>query len=143
MLFAAVAGIVVAFLGFFVVLRREDNSGDAHHISETELAALRPPGDTFTPVFEPCAHCHQIGKGARNSTAPVLTGVMDRPAASTKYPYSKAMRDSGLVWNETTLRAFLANPQQMVPGTRMIFRGLGADKMDALIEFLKSESPRP
>jgi cytochrome c len=139
-IFAAVAGAAVALVGAIVVQQAKGNAGASHRISAAELASLKPPADTFAPVFEPCAHCHQIGKGARISTGPVLTGIIGRPAASTNYPYSKAMRDSGLIWDETTLRAFLANPRQMVPGTRMIFPGLANDQMDALVAFLKSES---
>lgn len=138
--FAAAVGVAIAVFGGAALLREKVDGDVSHHISAAELAALKPPADTFSPVFQPCAHCHQIGKGAKMSTGPDLNDIIDRPAAATSYPYSKALRDSGLIWNETTLRAYLANPQKMVPGTRMIFRGLEADKMNALIEFLKSES---
>jgi cytochrome c len=98
------------------------------------------PAETFTPIFEPCAHCHQIGKGAKNSTGPVLNGLIDRPAASTPHPYSEVMRASGLIWDEATLRAFTKDPRQLVPGTMMIFKGLPDEKINPLIDFIRSIS---
>lgn len=111
----------------------------AKHIPSAQVVSQprRPPAETFARVFEPCAHCHQIGDGARTSSGPVLTGVVGRPAASTDFPYSQAMRKSSLTWDEPTLRRFLANPSKVVPGTRMIFKGLSDDKMDQMIDFLK------
>lgn len=106
--------------------------------ASSDKLVLPPPKETFSPIFEPCAHCHQIGPGARNSTGPVLTGVINRAAASTAYPYSSAMRESGLIWDETTLRAFLENPHKLVPGTRMAFAGLGDAQISGLIEFLRT-----
>lgn len=101
-------------------------------------AAARTPAQTFDPRFQSCAHCHQVGPDARKSSGPVLTGVLGRKAATTDYPYSQAMRDSEIVWDEATLRAFVKSPQRVVPGTRMAFGGLDDEKIDALIDFLKS-----
>lgn len=99
---------------------------------------VKPPELTLDPRFQSCAHCHQIGPGARSSSGPTLTGLLGRHAASTDYPYSKAMRESGIVWDEPTLRAFLKSPQAVVPGTRMAFGGVDDQKIDQLIDFLRS-----
>jgi cytochrome c len=48
------------------------------------------------------------------------------------------MRESGLIWDETTLRAFLENPHKLVPGTRMAFAGLSDAQISGLIEFLRT-----
>ena len=112
-------------------------SGDDPEVASSAKLVAPPPKETFATVFAPCAHCHQIGPGARNSTGPVLTGLFNRPAASTAYPYSSAMRESGLIWDETTLRAFLENPHKLVPGTRMAFAGLSDAQITGLIEFLR------
>ena len=110
--------------------------------SAAELAAAEahvPPKMTFQPIFEPCAHCHEIGKGARTATGPVLDGIVGRKAGSRNdYPYSQAMKDAGLVWTEANLRQFLQSPGAMVPGTRMAIGGLSDDKIGPLIEFLKT-----
>lgn len=100
-----------------------------------------PPPETFAADFRPCAHCHQIGEGARDSSGPSLNGVLGRKAATGDYPYSRAMRQSGLTWDERTLRDFLKNPSAVVPGTRMMFRGLEGDDLDKVILFLGN--PRP
>ena len=95
-----------------------------------------PPAETFAAVFEPCAHCHQIGDGARPSTGPELNGIIGTEAATGDYPYSEALRASGIVWNEETLRAFLLSPTSLVPGTRMRFVGMDPAELDALMDFL-------
>lgn len=97
-----------------------------------------PPQETFARVFEACAHCHQIGDGARATNGPALTGIVGKPVASTDYPYSAAMRTSGLIWNEATLRDFLADPAEIVPGSRMRFDGLPEGDIGPMIEFLKN-----
>lgn len=76
-------------------------------------------------VFKKCMACHQVGPDARNGIAPVLNGVVGRPAG--KYPgynYSSANKKSGLTWDEPTLTRYLRAPAQVVPGTKMIFAGL-------------------
>jgi len=103
-------------------------------------AQLRlPPPETFAAVFAPCAHCHEIGPDAQAMTGPPLTGVIGRGAASLPdYPYSDALRASGLVWDAKTLARFIANPQDVAPGTRMIFAGLPQSEIDALVSYIAS-----
>lgn len=103
--------------------------------------AARPPAETFAAVFEPCAHCHQIGEGAQISTGPILTGIVGQPAAAGDYPYSPAMQNAGIVWDRETLQRFLIAPAAVVPGSRMYFGGLSAPDAEAIIDFL--ENPRP
>ena len=111
-------------------------------LSPAQLAVAEahvPPKLTFTPVFEPCAHCHEIGEGARTSSGPVLNGIVGRKAGSRDdYPYSQAMKESGIVWSEANLRQFLQSPGAMVEGTRMAIGGLSDDMIGPLIEFLKT-----
>lgn len=101
--------------------------------------AALPPAQTFAQVFEPCAHCHQIGPGARIETGPPLTGIVGRRAGSFPgYPYSQALRDSHIVWDRATLARFIAAPQDVVPGTRMQFAGLPRDDIARLVDFIAS-----
>ncbi|WMT91272.1 c-type cytochrome [Pelagibacterium sp. H642] len=102
--------------------------------------ATQPPPETFAPVFEPCAHCHQVGEGAKNSTGPVLNAILGKPAASGDYPYSQAMQDADLVWDEETLKAFIMAPETVVPDSRMYFGGVPEEEAEAIIEFLKAPS---
>jgi len=102
-----------------------------------------PPAETFARVFQPCAHCHQIGEGARGMTGPPLQGVAGRTAGMLPgYPFSQAMRASGVVWTAETLDRFIAAPQAVVPGTRMMFGGLDdAPRRAALVAFLAAPKP--
>ena len=53
------------------------------------------------------------------------------------YAYSAALKKSGLIWTETSLTKFLANPAGTVPGTKMMNPGLTkpADR-DAILAYL-------
>ena len=69
-------------------------------------------------VFQRCAGCHSLGA---NGTGPSLAGVVGRRAGGMGgYAYSKAMLGSGLTWDEATLKKFLADPDALVPGTKMM-----------------------
>ena len=105
-------------------------------------APVMPPPETFAAVFAPCAHCHEIGQGARTMTGPPLTGIIGRKAASTPhYPYSRALRDSAITWDAATLARFIANPQAVVPGTRMLFGGLPQKDIGAIVSFIGTVRP--
>jgi cytochrome c len=90
-------------------------------------------------VFLKCKVCHQIGDGAKNAVGPVLNGVVGRKAGTyPDYSYSDANKNSGLTWDEATLKEYLKNPRAKVPGTKMIFPGLTKDDdIDNVIAYLK------
>jgi cytochrome c len=90
-------------------------------------------------VFAKCKVCHQIGEGAKNAVGPVLNGVVGRKAGSyPDYSYSDANKNSGITWDEATLKEYLKNPRAKVPGTKMIFPGLPKDDdIDNVIAYLK------
>jgi cytochrome c len=52
--------------------------------------------------------------------------IFDQPAGtvSPEYPYTPALKNSGIVWNETTLDEWLQDPQDLIPGNVMSFEGL-------------------
>ena len=130
------AGVLAGSAGLFGQSIQAPQSKPDEFATTTSSAPVRPPAETFAAIFRPCAHCHQIGEGARAVTGPVLNDVFGRPAASGDYPYSKAMKESGLVWDAAALRDFLVSPQDVVPGSRMYFQGVPESEVDAIIEFL-------
>lgn len=66
-----------------------------------------------------CAACHAPKSGARVH-APSLRGVVGRRAGTVAgFPYSEAMKKSGLVWTEDNLRKWIADNTSLVPGTLM------------------------
>jgi cytochrome c len=91
-------------------------------------------------AFVVCRACHQVGPTAKNFVGPVLNGVVGRTAGTYPgYSYSPANKDSGLTWNEETLQKYLANPQAVVKGTKMIFPGIkDPAKVADVIAFLKT-----
>ncbi len=95
--------------------------------------------DAGAVVFKKCMACHQVGPNAQNGIAPVLNGVVGRPAGQyPNYSYSSANKNSGLVWDERTLARYLRAPAEVVPGTKMIFFGLKKDQeISDVIAFLK------
>ena len=76
-------------------------------------------------VFNQCKACHQVGPEAKNGVGPILNGIVGRKAGEgAGYNYSDANKNSGLTWDEATLRAYLTDPKAKVPGTKMIFPGI-------------------
>lgn len=96
-------------------------------------------------VFKKCAACHQVGEGAKNRVGPELNDLMGRVAGSIDgFKYSKAMTEAGsggLVWDETTLDAYLESPRTAIKGNRMAFPGIkDADDRADLIAYLATYS---
>ncbi len=94
-------------------------------------------------VFAKCKICHQIGENAKNFVGPVLNGVVGRHAGSYPgYNYSEANKNSGVTWDEPTLKEYLKDPKAKVPGTKMVFPGLASDEDIAnVIAYLKQFGP--
>jgi cytochrome c len=90
-------------------------------------------------VFAKCKVCHQVGETAKNLVGPELNGVIGRKAGSVAgYNYTDANKNSGLTWDEATMKEYLKNPKAKIPGTKMIFAGLPKDQdIDDLIAYLK------
>jgi cytochrome c len=91
-----------------------------------------------------CGGCHQVGESARGSFGPQLNGIFGRPSGSTTdYQYSDAMKSAGIVWTRETLIAYLEDPKEVVPGTRMIFWGLSdPEKIENLLAYLQTFQPQ-
>ena len=96
-------------------------------------------------LFGQCKRCHQVGSGAAHRIGPHLNDVFGRAAGSLAgFRYSQAMREAGtggLVWDDETLDAFLADPHALVPHSRMSFDGMeGVDDRAALLTWLQGYS---
>jgi cytochrome c len=94
-------------------------------------------------VFLKCRACHQIGEGAKDAVGPVLNGVVGRKAGTYPgYSYIDANKNSGITWDEASLKEYLKNPRAKVPGTKMIFPGLPKEEdIDNVIAYLKQFGP--
>lgn len=90
-------------------------------------------------VFNKCKACHSLKAGKRK-IGPDLANLIGREAGTVKgFRYSKAMKKSGITWDEESLGKFLTKPRKFLKGTKMAFPGLRkkADR-DNLIAFLKA-----
>lgn len=89
-----------------------------------------------------CRQCHVLDEGDHRQ-GPSLHGVMGKEVGSQEgYSYSSAMEGSDLVWDEETMDAFLANPDEVLPGHQMRpFGGVASEEERAqIIDYLKAES---
>jgi len=112
-------------------------------------SASAEPAEIATPeargrwLFNECAVCHSANEGEANRVGPNLFDIVGREAAQVDgFAYSKAMQDSGVVWTDETLSAFIENPQQFMRGNRMAYVGQrDAEKRADLIAYLKTLTP--
>lgn len=83
-------------------------------------------------LFNRCKACHTIEKGGADRQGPNLHGVFGRTAGTKEgYNYSKAMKASGVVWDNDSLDAYITNPRAFIPGNKMIFAGLKSEAQRA------------
>ena len=98
--------------------------------------------DAGEKLFKRCKACHVVD-AEKHKTGPHLVNIMGRTAGTVEgyKRYSKAIKASGIVWNEETLDRYLEKPKAYVKGTRMAFAGLRkeADRAN-VIAYLKSYS---
>ncbi|MBX7121877.1 MAG: PQQ-dependent sugar dehydrogenase [Opitutaceae bacterium] len=118
------AGLLVAVLTLVGAPRVED--------------AITDPGFGQSVFRRDCALCHYAGPGSTGGgQGPSLVGVLGATAGKrSDFSYTKAMRESGLVWNEATLDRFLADPSVVVPGTTMVVKVPQANSRRDLIAYL-------
>ncbi|WP_343561858.1 c-type cytochrome [Kiloniella sp. b19] len=92
-------------------------------------------------LYRGCKACHSL-KAGKNGVGPSLNGIIGASAAAVEgYKYSKAMKDSGLVWDQANLTAFLSNPKGLVKGTKMQYRGIKKESdIQDLLAYIQSQS---
>lgn len=103
----------------------------------TPAAAAAPAFDLATYVADPvkgaqvaakCKACHTFEQGGANRTGPNLFGIAGAPVEHVAgFAYSSALtayKATHPTWTDENLMAFLENPKQEVPGTKMQFNGV-------------------
>lgn len=91
-------------------------------------------------VFAACKACHSLEAG-KKGVGPSLAGIVGRKAGTVEgFAYSEPMKASGITWDDTSLKAYVADPKGYIAGNKMAYAGLkDAAKLDALIAFLKTK----
>lgn len=125
---------------------------DTITLSYTFFASKQPDGATDLARFDTkpnavdgekifasrCAGCHALDK---TLVGPPLAGVVGRKAASLPhYPYSAALKNSGIVWDAASLDKWLTAAQQDVPGALMPVSIGDARTRADIVAYLQSES---
>jgi cytochrome c len=89
--------------------------------------------------YRACVACHALEPGLHQS-GPSLDGIWGRRAGMAEGfgRYSDGLKQAGFEWNAAALDGWLKDPQEMIPGTYMVFRGIDdAQVRSDLIAFLE------
>jgi cytochrome c len=71
-----------------------------------------------------------------------LYGIFGQAAGDMEgFAYSKALKSSGIIWDDATMSGYLENPAKYVPGGRMTFVGLRKEEdRVAVIKYLREKT---
>ena len=83
-----------------------------------------------------CVTCHALDT---NRAGPALRGVVGRPAGKApEFFYSEALESATHVWDKAKLKAWLTNPESVVPGQEMNFHLDAARDREDVVAYLAS-----
>jgi len=117
---------------------RSANPANAQDLSRFLPGAPPNPAHGEELFAQRCTACHALDA---NKFGPMLGGVVGRKAGAVAgYPYSPALKGTGLVWTADNLERWLSGPQQFIPGVKMPIRVLEATSRRDIIAYLKEES---
>jgi len=95
-------------------------------------------------VFNKCRACHNADV-EKNKVGPHLVALFGRDAGAVEgFNYSDAMKNSGIVWDEETLEAYLKDPKGYIPGNKMPFAGIKKEsELEDLLAYLEEATKKP
>lgn len=104
------------------------------------VSAADEPAARGRKIFESrCATCHEGSPPSTATLGPSLPGIVGRKAGTGKSGvHSRALAESGIVWNREVLRRYLSNPGREVPGTIMPVRVEDPKQLEDLLDYLET-----
>jgi cytochrome c2 len=126
-----------------ILVRRALNErtlSETDNADPTQGAALPPArtnaGERGRIAFQAaCATCHRLDGEA--SVGPNLGDVVGRRVGGLEFPYSAALASKAGVWDRARLKAFLADPKAVYPGTLMSKTQLKPGEIEAVLAYLE------
>jgi cytochrome c2 len=86
-----------------------------------------------------CRTCHGGTVPADLPIGPSLAGIIGTKAGTqASGAHSRALIDSGIVWNRERLRRFLSDPPRALPGTLMPTGVIDPAQLESLLDYLES-----
>jgi cytochrome c len=114
------------------------------HGSSTPADPLAPAAVDGDPLrgaalFEKrCTGCHSL---TTNREGPILQGVYGRTTGSVfAFPYSAALKNAHIAWDDQSLDKWLADPDAFLPGNNMDFLVARPQERKDLIAYFKQSA---
>ena len=105
--------------------------------AQMPLPSAKPP-DGATLFKQQCATCHTTNSSDPVRQGPSLHKIAGRAAGKADgFKYSPALAKAEFAWDDTKLDAWLANPQELVPGSVMVYRQAKPETRALIIAYLK------
>jgi len=107
-----------------------------------QVAAAADPLARGARLYKRCQTCHTLEQDGRHRVGPNMWNLFGSTAGQKEgFAYSKAMSESGIVWDEETLSAYIENPRKFMPGNRMSYAGLRKpEDRAAVLAFIKAKT---
>lgn len=125
-------------------------SGPVEEVPAVPLGVLLASAsvDRGTAAVRKCQSCHNFGEGEPNKQGPNLYHIVNATKAHMPdFAYSDILlqqKAEGQVWSYENLNAFLENPRNYAPGTKMAFAGVRSPEERAdILAYLQTLSPDP
>jgi len=102
--------------------------------------AADEPTSSGRKIFESrCVSCHESAPPSTSTLGPSLVGILGKKAGSgNSGVHSRALVESGIVWNRSSLRSYLSDPGRAVPGTIMPMRVEDPKELEDLLNYLET-----